>query len=700
MKAQRANRVDHYAFDDGFSHPSKSFADTLNLFEYLPLSASRESPVVRFGDDTWDFTSAVEWPKSQRAVRLAWNAILSPTYRLAAKEAAVLLMQPGAAIHLGVIRRRRTPMSPWSLYFTRYYFWVNWLNWLVERGVDRLTEVTQVNCDAWLDGITQSSRNHAVGSLRVFSDYRNALTSHGYHEGFRPFGETPAIKVTGVRPVPHGENKTPEIPSEIFAPLLAASLFVIQEVGPKAVELLNSPAPTKLVQSKFRTGKAAGSAVDDALRIYLRERVDLGDPIPSVDGRSPSFTRIAAAIGLAGGGTPLKKPERRQLIEMVASRNGLRKAEPVKRELDPDSLAMLLANVASGGVLELNQLERTALTRLVRTACLVCVASLTGMRASELATITAESVEREELQDGLVRYRIRGRILKGKPIGGQSEKWLTVREAATAIELASRLPETVPGSPVFDVNSPRINEFVTVINHIADRINISPIREDWDFYLRQFRRTVSREMACRNFGIIATMRALKHQSVLTTEGYAGARGGALSAFQREIELQRKEVNQEEITRIYREVMNGVPVAGLGAKALAQAIEEAHKALSGGAGFVREDEIVSHILKGFGQNLHTGPLAHCWFRDPSLARCLSGQKDADKPLMGVCNPLGCTQATIHPTHAPVWLSTAEVLERSLHDRRIPSGERQRIKAKAENARQIAATVRPPGTSSDQ
>ena len=147
---------------------------------------------------------------------------------------------------------------------------------------------------------------------------------------------------------------------------------------------------------------------------------------------------------------------------------------------------------------------------------------------------------------------------------------------------------------------------------------------------------------------------------------------------KEIEQERPSVNANEIARIYRQFLDGEPMAGLGAKALEAAFMEARDAVARSAGSVRDDDVVRYILKQRGSNLHTGPMSHCWFNDPGAARCLQGRQDKSKPLVGMCQPEKCANATIHPHHAVVWLGNLRAVEATMLDRRVPAGERERQK----------------------
>jgi hypothetical protein len=86
-----------------------------------------------------------------------------------------------------------------------------------------------------------------------------------------------------------------------------------------------------------------------------------------------------------------------------------------------------------------------------------------------------------------------------------------------------------------------------------------------------------------------------------------------------------------------------------------------------------------LLRRRAATLHVGPLNYCWFVDPSRARCLqqAGRNDATAPLIGMCEPTRCANATIHPEHRPVWLDTSRHLDRLMSSPAVPKHEKERL-----------------------
>lgn len=100
-----------------------------------------------------------------------------------------------------------------------------------------------------------------------------------------------------------------------------------------------------------------------------------------------------------------------------------------------------------------------------------------------------------------------------------------------------------------------------------------------------------------------------------------------------------------------------------------------------AAVVVEERRLQELLRRRAATLYVGVLNHCWFVDPSRARCLqkSGQGDPPAPLVALREPTRCANATIHPQHVPVWLDTRRHLDALLASARVPAQEKQRLGA---------------------
>ena len=85
-------------------------------------------------------------------------------------------------------------------------------------------------------------------------------------------------------------------------------------------------------------------------------------------------------------------------------------------------------------------LEVIAVTEMTRTAAATVIAALSGMRSGELMELTVgcRRPAREEAP-GLARYRLAGKVVKGRPLGGTADEWVVVEPVFTAVDLLEQL---------------------------------------------------------------------------------------------------------------------------------------------------------------------------------------------------------------------------------------------------------------------
>lgn len=658
-------------FDEDVEFASTIFDYDLNILSLLPWTTREPSGPVRFGASRWDLFVVTTWPDYAPHTPLGWHGITNPRWRTTAKEAALLLMCPRFGIEHHLPRARRNAYPPWAMPYQRISYWRRWFAFLTEQGHTTLRTVTQSTCDAFLTTITPESRHIAISALRVFADYEPLLTYGGYVDGFRPWGTMSAVAASGQPGLGDANNKTPPIPDRVFAPLLAACLHIVEQVGQDAQSAQQELARLRAIEAP-RGGVPRD--FDARLDEYLATLVASGRPVPSVPSGAINASMVALQIGMRDG-TALNRPDRWTKITETAAVvgtvvGGLRGARP--------------------GV-EFDLRGLTTATAVVRTACLIVVAALSGMRHSELAAIGPGAVRREELDNGLVRYRVTSRLLKGEKPGGRREVWTVIEPVVRAL---ARAEELSPGSSPLSVSAfaDRYERLRAWVNAHAEGEGLEQIPTDWQIAPRQFRRTLSRELAWRPGGVIAGKIHLKHISVATTEGYAGKRGESSSAFIAEIEAERRAHNIQTTEQVLRAVQDGEPVAGLGARALAVAVAELDDAPTVPGAQVRDrDAALKALVRTRADTLHITPLVFCWFMNPDQARCLRDSTDRSKPLVGSCVPDKCSNATIHQQHAPAWVSGLDALRATIADRRVPNGERARLTAKADEMEAVVSTL---------
>ncbi|MBN9748675.1 hypothetical protein DMP23_47715 [Amycolatopsis sp. A1MSW2902] len=521
----------------------------LDLCATLGLAVDDGARGPVFDEDVWDFSPVVGLPAYLRPVarRLDFTAIRNPAWRIVAKEYAVALLAP----HLDQVRELpgayRTPRGIQTC-VGRHVELVHWLNWLTEQQVASLQHVTAEMCERFaaergeirdehgaVVAVSTGALHNAVSAVSGLALYRELFApDHRYPSALRPFGGATAAQVSGKRT--DYTNRTPVVQEEVLQPLLTAALYVsttlagpIAQFARERVPSPRRPQRRTVDAARLRAVIAGRAERNEPLELLhpseVRKRLDkqpwrADDPLIHVN-----LAELAHEVDVDW--MPLTWLDRlRPELEAAVNAVGLvpplaRNAEVVERADGTGSLPWTepLFFYQAAGIPE-----------LLRFACLVVTAAVSGMRRSELVELLPGCrMPVEEPFPGLRRYRVAGTLIKGQPVGGTREQWVVTEHVHTAIAAVEQLGEDGPLFPnmVFDKkyaafrtwgNGPR-----------GQRLGLAPI-PDGPVNLRMLRRTLAVALAYRPHGVLAAKIQLKHVSVATTEGYAGSPGGAQGPF--------------------------------------------------------------------------------------------------------------------------------------------------------------------------
>jgi len=677
-----------------------------------------------FDDDLWRFGD-VDGLSVQMSrpvyTRMDFTAISDPRWRLTAKEYLFARLAPGHPEIAVLPNAFRVPLTLSSC-IRRLAETTRWMNWLTAQQVPSLGDVTQDHCDRYLAGrrLRTDAAGTVIGTLEAsvarvaaaaiieLASYGELLSADRYRDGFTPWNGRSSSQVAGMRAP--AENKTPVVSQDILQPLLAAALYMTSTITPHLVML-----PPQ-VQQQRREDARLGEAAPDLGRIEqaLRRHADTGQPLEAVrdvtararlrqgwSAEDPllnvSFTALAREAG-TGRIRPAALAAIRPLIEQALALAGTakpwgRQAAHVPRADEPETTPWTLP---------LDERDIRDLTGYAHTACLLLAAALTGMRQSELMELRRGCRSSSHHGDGMTRYRLRSKLVKGQPLGGTSEEWVVIEAVHDAIGMAEQLSRFtgVPEDLVFGRFSfePRYYWFRDWVNGPAgQRLGLTPI-PDGAVNPRMLRRTLARELAYRPSGLLAAKIALKHVSVVTTEGYAARPGGAQGKFLAEIAEDEADRNLQIILAEFRNYRDGIMPAGPGARELTEFFTAVDKDLAGhdaaAPRVVGSDQHVLNLLSKRAQVLHLAAANYCWFTDPSRALCLkmAGTPAAGKPLAGMCDSARCPQATHHPCHRPVWadaVSGTTAFIGSLG--RTRKTERARLQAELDRAQRVLDSI---------
>jgi len=658
----------------------------------LPPGASR--PV--FEDEEWDFTHVIGLPVQMTLAkrRLGFTAIRDQRWRQVAKELIVAMLAPRHEAVALLPRAYRTPVHL-ATAKGRLDELTRLLNWLPQQGIRSLGDVDGDCCTAWLQhrrnardeaGTVIGDRSPATrrGAAQVVIDllnYRELFTADRPRQGLRPWGGASASAVAEMRSG-REENKTPPVPGHVLQPLLASALYAVTTLGPGVAELAAELRQTVTMRSRAPERPGERAPQKDPLThltpvlarhcqdreplpelpgLLVRKRLsngwDPGDPLLTVN--LDGLAREAGFWNFSAQWLPRLRP---QIEEALATAGA---TEPFGRSA---RIVPAVGGEPMPWTVPLQRDEAEGLVGVVRTAAIIVILAVSGMRSSEVMELRVGSRQPpQEGGPGMARHRIASNVVKGQPLGGTQDEWVVIEPVHQAIGLAEQLHDNPrDGAPLFGRFDFRVRYqwFRDWVNGPAgQRLGIAPIPAD-PVTPRMLRRTLAIELAYRPGGLLAAKLHLKHISVATTEGYASRPGGAQAGLLAEVNKHEADRNLELVLAEFRNYQQGIMPAGPGARELTEfftSIDGKPGAEDPGAPRIqRSDREILSLLTRRASTLHLGAANYCWFTDPSRALCLklAGTPAADKPLAGMCDSARCPQATHHPCHRPVWAEHAE------------------------------------------
>ncbi len=434
------------------------------------------TPGPVFDQGVWDFTAVVGLPvhlhPHQR--RLDFTTIANPHWRLVAKELILALLAPRHQAVALLPRALRTPLHLRTC-SGRLAELTRWLNWLTAQGIARLDEVDNEQCEAYLAHRREvrdehgavigerspATRRAAVQTIVDLLNYRELFTTDRLRAGLRPWSGASPSAVAGMRSGREG-NKTAPLQDRVLQPVLAAALYLTDTLGPYVVDLARSVREADRTQARPQFApvrRIPTPQLTAVLRQHARERVPLAllaEPFvrrrltAGWQPHDPLLRVNLNALARAAGITQFHHewiPPLRDLLQATLAEVGLqapwaRAAAQVPRADDHEQVPWTLP---------LHREEVRALAGVVRTACILVTAAVSGMRACELMELVVGCRQPpEEVAPGLVRYRLAGKLIKGQPLGGVRDEWVVIQPVYRAVELAEQLLDDFePGVAVF-----------------------------------------------------------------------------------------------------------------------------------------------------------------------------------------------------------------------------------------------------------
>jgi hypothetical protein len=672
-----------------------------------------------FDQPTWDLTGLADAPVTMGNHRkiLDFTAIANPRWRTVAREYLLARLAPHHPAVATMPHAYRTPINPNSLW-TELRHLTSWFNTLTTMGITTLAEVEQHHCDRYLAQASLSQDNRRdltpstvaprIRATKNLARYTEILSDR-YRPGFEPWAGRGTHDVAGL--TLEVVNKVPPVPDWLLTPLLGACLYLVHTVAPHVIAEAERVRAFEHRQACSRRGLLVGEIDTLAEMIEQRRRAGIpayrlgpsGQAQRARNGWSPDDPLIdlawnifvVEAVGAFGHRRNLEKlrPQLQRWVgECGVEPPWCRDAAPIPHHRTGEPLAWSRP---------LARVEFDVTAYAVQSACYYLTAALTGMRASELLELRAGCCRSESRPDGGIRHRVTTRKIKGERFGGTEDAWVVIDDVHHALGVAESLTDAPDGNLLFAADSnTSMRRYLSVREWVngehGRRLGLDPI-PDGSVSPRGLRRTLAMTLAQRPHGLLAAKIALKHVSVVTTEGYAARPGGHQAAFLAEVADQEEAEHLRLTVAAFRDFQQGMLPAGQGARGLLAEFASVEQRLTGhdpGAVTVVDDRRVERALKAKASTLHIGVANYCWFSDPAKALCLklAGTPTADQPLLGMCDSARCSQATHHREHRQVWADHAEQITTVfLGNPRLSRLERTRAQTAHDRAVRVIAEI---------
>ncbi|MBB4429884.1 hypothetical protein GGD66_008489 [Bradyrhizobium sp. CIR48] len=673
------------------------------------------SRLSRYGDASWDLGPAVFRENTRRChVTVHFGSVEDIGTREAIRE----LLYARLNVDLPGHRKKLPPACVRQIFnrARRFFEFVRGelgavdLSRIDQQLLDRYARHLQTGC---------SRRPVIVGHLlEVPVDlyaFRDHLPSGGLR--FQPWSGRAPARVAGYRHV--RENRTPRMPEEVIAPLLAWSIRYVTEFAP---DILAARDELDRLETHCAKLVQSDQALDRKQR-RARQRRRLMDYFE----RRGREERGVPIWGSAHNGTTMRHPETGDVSPPVNS-HLLHLHIGIDARADsgmhiqlaggaPDLIdaAIRVLGVETGGMDTcISHLPETGRPwrprfdgktlaqeeRMLQSAAYILCAYLTGMRDCEVQAMQRGCLAISRSEDGLImRHRVRSVAYKGKSSHGEAAEWVTIEPVAKAIDVLERLSFRAAAArglttlwPVLAAKSVCKDhlsaEIVRQLNLYRDHLNElfgtvnesvipnSPEGTPWRITTRQFRRTIAWHIANRPFGTIAGMIQYKHASVAAFEGYAGS---SKSGFRAEVENQRALGQLDDLLVYFDERQVGSTLSGPAAPRISKALDAAAVELSPLPVMIADRARLRTMLASLARTLHVGVLADCFF-DPETALCLKQATNADNnkmPLTVLCQPTRCPNACITARHRPAWARSADEARAVLKEKRLSSLQRSAL-----------------------
>ncbi|GAA2246726.1 integrase [Streptomyces atrovirens] len=625
-------------------------------------------------EDVWDLRCVL--PRTWRTWRLDFTQISDPTTRRTAKEYVASRLHRGS---LGLGPMKATAAA------TELRVFIAVMKDLREVGAPRLSAVGRTHLDAvltrWKPSPDNAVRN--VTLLKHLAAQGPFLSQDRLN--VLPWNGRSAYAVAGVRRI-KGENTTPRIPEEVLAPLLRAAVFYVEKASG---DILTAQREIAALEAARKGQNLGHGQARERVLAFIAQRRAAGRGIPALPRETAHTVPGVATVD------DVPQSPNHSLVSLLTGCGNAAHLRPLMAQAGEDigyeegGLDTPMSEWAATGSPWRPRLSPLTLANelsFLRTACWIVIAYLSGMRDVEVRELARDCATTETGADGRPRYKLRGRVYKGKDrkLSGDEAEWVVLDVVHRAVAVLKEINDD-PGH-LFGYDGGGRNGYVLLTNvprrirAFRDHLNTlfstagelyipltttspnghSPDEETeaeieasastalpWAFDTRQFRRTLAWHIAHQPFGVVAGARQYKHAAIIMFEGYAGT---SASGFADEVAAEEAVAKLDYVEDLYHDWNEGGRSAGGAAQRIAAEFDRIRSELGDLPGAVASPSRLRTLLHHLTKTLHPGVLNDCFYQ-AETAVCRKRAKPLGRPVPMLDMCMRCPNSRRSAIHVP-------------------------------------------------
>lgn len=637
----------------------------------------------QYGDDPWDLAPVAN--RVSMGERFIHFAGAPDVHRMTIKNILMTVAAPDreVVVEAGVVRRGDgTPPAGLYDFFRKLVVIAKWSE---ENGIARFAEWTEADADRFLDdlrtgqhraggvGLGATSIRGYITALRLLRECQAVLPDA---LSFFPWAGRSAASISGE--VTHTENTTPPLPWETWAPLITASWAIVDRFSADIIAAVE----TRAALPKEPRGPAGANAYN-----ALLDWTEQGGLLPLHTGfgrtkhqRGEANTTLLER--LLGINANVLSPASHQYMPDAVALVTKAAADPQRTTFGglhiPTAVVSHSDGTNSTWVDELGLGETEYLESVLRAACYVLIASLTGMRDSEIQELTSDS---HTTKDGLAALKSIQHKGSNNP-DGERRIWWAPRPVIRTIEVLGNLARH--DTYLFARSSRNAGSYIPSrdVARLIAFVNDNPAQRPGrgrglglEHIAIPNGQAINATSLRRAFSVFATTRPgaelglgiqLGHSAWRMTTGYMS--DGQQQAV-RLMDDERKRVLHNDAAVL---LQDDSPVAG----------PAAHRVTGFRAQIITNPDRADRLTATLAERLHLGLTNDCMW-NPATSSC-----GGDRPKLGdhVCVGVDCTNALLRPAHVAVIASAIDRIDSYLdHQRGHPALIEQMRRDRANLAR---------------